>query len=220
MSNKTKRSSFSLQLGAVPAFTGLFSADSPTVVLRGKWAVLTFTKKWVARWWMLSQSGWPGLWAASGLGGSCTAQARRASQDTEQRLPPHHHGWRQLVLSSASRGFLNYQLPISPAQGIGKRRRRRRRWRRRRRRRRRLPMARMAFRSHRKNLNADKNRMADVSSDGVYPHMHSNSLFGWDGYEGTISCGKVYAGTLRKQVISWYFMLLYSIDTIVVILGD
>ena len=81
-------------------------------------------------------------------------------------------------------------------------------------------MARMAFRSHRKNLNADKNRMADVSSDGVYPHMDSNSLFGRDGYERTISCGQVYAGTLRKQVISWYSMLLYSIDTIVVILGD
>ena len=32
-------------------------------------------------------------------------------------------------------------------------------------------MARMAFRSHRKNLNADKTRMADVSSDGVYPHI-------------------------------------------------
>ena len=79
-------------------------------------------------------------------------------------------------------------------------------------------MARMAFRSHRKNLNADKNRMADVSSDGVYPHMDSNSLFRRDGYEKT--CGQVYAGTLRKQFISWYSMLLYSIDTIVVILGD
>ena len=141
MSNKTKlvQRQPHCHCTAVPAFTGLFSADDGDSCCEDK---SHLSKKWPP----LGGSGDAcllGLRAASGLGLGRRWQAGRqegrlGKEEGGKKKRERHGtpGGSRLPTNASSSaigaqlcksGFLNYQLPISPAQGIGRRRRRRRR---------------------------------------------------------------------------------------------
>ena len=137
MSNKTKlvQRQPDCHCTAVPAFTGLFSADDGDSCCEDK---SHLSKKWPP----LGGSGDAcllGLRAASGLGLGRRWQAGRqegrlGKEEGGKKKRERHGtpGGSRLPTNASSSaigaqlcksGFLNYQLPISPAQGIGRRRR-------------------------------------------------------------------------------------------------